>query len=125
MRSNPSHLLQQAAGVARAFQMAAQLPTRERVRLRVGVLSADDVMIAGGTLRGFEQAALLRDQLELVGFAEYVPAAGAPTYGCDLLLKEAPSPHRSGSRDLMRNAPRHLWPPRGKGAGPREDSALS
>jgi hypothetical protein len=97
-------------GVAHAFQMATQLPSHERLRLRIGVLSADGVMVAGGVLRGFEQAAFLRDQLHILGFAEHLPAHGEPDYGCDLVLKQQPRAPESIGRDLLRRA-RPLWPP--------------
>jgi hypothetical protein len=98
------------AGVAHAFQMASHLPSRERVRLRIGVLSAEGVMIAGGVVSGFEQAGFLRDQLRIIGFDEHLPARGEPDYGCDLVLKQLPRPHEGASSDLLRRG-RLLWPP--------------
>lgn len=98
------------AGVAHAFQMATQLPSHERLRLRIGVLSADGVMVAGGVLRGFEQAAFLRDQLQILGFAEHLPERGEPDYGCDLVLKQQPRAPQALGRDLLRRR-RPLWPP--------------
>jgi hypothetical protein len=98
-----------AAAVARAFQMATGLPTSERVRLRVGVLSGDGTMIASGVLRGFEQAGFLRDQLQIVGFAEFVPSRPADTLGCDLLLKHVRDTEGQPP-DLLRPEG-SLWPP--------------
>lgn len=98
-----------AAAVARAFQMANGLPTSERVRLRVGVLSADGTMIATGTLRGFEQAGFLRDQLHIIGFAEFVPPHPTDALGCDLLLKHVQGVEGQAP-DLLRPE-RSLWPP--------------
>jgi hypothetical protein len=106
-----------AAAVARAFQMANGLPTSERVRLRVGVLSADGAMIATGTLRGFEQAAFLRDQLQIVGFAEFVPPRALDALGCDLLLKHVRNPDGQPA-DLLRPEG-SLWPPPQRTRGPR------
>jgi hypothetical protein len=97
------------AAVQRAFQMACGLPTHERVRLRVGVLSADGLMISTGTLRGFEQAGFLRDQLQLLGFAEYVPPRAVDALGCDLLLKHVPE-EGGAPPDLLRPGGA-LWPP--------------
>lgn len=89
--------------------MACGLPTHERVRLRVGVLSADGLMISTGTLRGFEQVGFLRDQLQLLGFAEYVPPRPLDAMGCDILLRHVPD--ASGhAPDLLRSAGA-LWPP--------------
>lgn len=106
------------AGVTHAFQMASHLPSHERVRLRIGVLSAEGVMIAGGMLRGFEQAGFLRDQLRLLGFDEHVPARGEPDYGCDLMLKQQPRAREAAGADLVRRE-RPLWPPARKREGPR------
>lgn len=104
-------------GVMHAFQMAAHLPSEERVRLRVGVLSAEGLMIAGGVLRGFEQAAFLRDQLQILGFAEHLPTPAEPDYGCDLVLKQQPRSEAMAGGLLRRRG--RLWPP----ARPREAPA--
>ncbi|HYE39497.1 MAG TPA: hypothetical protein VEB23_06185 [Ramlibacter sp.] len=101
------------AGVARAFQMASHLPSQEHVRLRVGVLSAEGVMIAGGVVRGFEQAGFLRDQLRIIGFDEHLPSRGEPNYGCDLVLKQQPRLRDGVGADLLRRG-RPLWPPRAR-----------
>jgi hypothetical protein len=84
-----SHL-QDPAPIARAFQMAMQLPTSDPQRLRVVVLSADGAVLGAGTLQGREQAGLLRDQLRIVGPFEYAPGEMAGSFGCDLLLQEVP-----------------------------------
>lgn len=102
--------LPDVAGVERAFQMAAHLPTGERIRLRVGVLSLAGEMIFGGTLRGFEQACLLRDQLQILGFAEHRVPRGQEDFGCDLLLKQQVRPDESNSGDLLRRSS-VAWPP--------------
>lgn len=104
-----SKLLPDVAGVQRAFQMANGLPTHDRARLRVGVLSADGLMISSGTLRGVEQAGFLRDQLKLLGFAEYVPPRPVDAMGCDILLKHVPQ-ESAPAPDLLRSAGA-LWPP--------------
>ena len=44
--------LQDPAPVARAFQMARQLPTSDPERLRVVVLAADGAVLGAGTLQG-------------------------------------------------------------------------
>jgi hypothetical protein len=98
------------AGVAHAFQMAAHLPSQEKLRLRVGVLSVDGVMVAGGVLHGFAQAGFLRDQLQILGFAEHLPASGEPDYGCDLVLKQQPRPREALTAGLLRRR-EPLWPP--------------
>ena len=105
------------AGVTHAVQMAAHLPSEENVRLRVGVLSAEGVMVAGGVLRGFEQAAFLRDQLLILGFTEHVPARDEPDYGCDLVLKQQPRSEAVAGGLLRRGRP--LWPPARTRANPR------
>jgi hypothetical protein len=97
------------AAVQRAFQMANGLPTHDRARLRVGVLAADGLMISTGMLRGFEQVGFLRDQLRLLGFAEYVPPRPMDAMGCDILLKHMPEASGDAS-DLLRSAGA-LWPP--------------
>jgi hypothetical protein len=102
--------LPDVAGVERAFQMAAHLPTRERVRLRVGVLSLGGEMIFGGTLRGFEQVCLLRDQLQILGFAEHLVPREQENLGCDLLLKQQVRVDESNTADLLRRS-RVAWPP--------------
>jgi len=107
--ANRPHAGPDAAAVARAFQMATGLPTSERVQLRVGVLSADGTMIATGILRGFEQAGFLRDQLQIVGFAEFVPPRAIDLLGCDLLLKQIHDPDGQAP-DLLRPEG-SLWPP--------------
>jgi hypothetical protein len=105
------------AAVQRAFQMASGLPTHERVRLRVGILSSEGLMLSTGTLRGFEQAGLLRDQLQLLGFVEYVPARQVDAMGCDVLLKHVPDTAAQAT-DLLRTE-EPLWPPvRGRGNPP-------
>lgn len=93
------------AGVARAFQMASHLPGDEQVRLRVNVLSSEGVMLAGGILSGFEQAAFLRDQLQILGAFECLPAHVARACGCDILLREGAAPLPL-SAELLREAPR-------------------
>lgn len=95
--------------VEHAFQMARRLPTRERVRLRVGVLSNDGILIAADTLRGFEQVGLLRDQLQILGFSEYLPSGGAQAWGCDVLLKPAAG-DAAFAEDLLRSDSLS-WPP--------------
>ena len=100
------------AAIERAFQMAAHLPTKDRLRLRVGVLSSEGVMLAGGLLRGVEQASFLRDQLQIVGFFEFVPEAVANSYGCDVLLKQQAAPGEGRPEDFLRTPAGAVWPPR-------------
>lgn len=102
-------------GVMHAFQMAAHLPSEEHVRLRVGVLSSEGLVIAGGELRGFEQLAFLREQLQIIGFFEHLPAPREPDYGCDLVLKQQARGDALAGGLLRRGGP--LWPP---AARPRE-----
>ena len=98
-----------AGRVEHAFQMARGLPTHERVRLRVGVLSGEGLLIASETLRGFEQVAFLRDQLSILGYQEYLPSGGAQPWGCDVLLKRASGDADLGD-DLLRSDSLS-WPP--------------
>lgn len=118
----PAATPQDPAAIARAFQMAAHLPGEERVRLRVHVLSSDGVLLAGGILRGFEQAAFLRDQLQNLGFFECLPVGAARAWGCDILLRQA-ALDVEGPRGLLRGPPRS-WPAvvrhvRGRGTAAR------
>jgi hypothetical protein len=100
------------AAIERAFQMAAHLPTKEKLRLRVGVLSSEGVMLAGGLLRGLEQTSFLRDQLQIVGVFEFVPEPMANSYGCDLLLKQQAAAGGARPDDLLRTPVGAEWPPR-------------
>jgi hypothetical protein len=100
------------AAIEHAFQMAAHLPSKDKLRLRVGVLSSEGVMLAGGLLRGQEQAAFLRDQLQIVGLFEFLPEAMANSYGCDLLLKQQTGTGEGRPADLLRSASGAEWPPR-------------
>jgi len=100
------------AAIERAFQMAAHLPTKDKLRLRVGVLSSDGIMLSGGMLRGFEQAAFLRDQLQIVGYFEYLPESLAPSHGCDLLLKQQAAMSEETPAELLRAPAGSVWPPR-------------
>lgn len=100
------------AAIERAFQMAAHLPTKDKLRMRVGVLSSEGVMLAGGELRGVEQASFLRDQLQIVGFFEFLPEAMANSYGCDVLLKQQPAVGEERPEDFLRTPAGAVWPPR-------------
>jgi hypothetical protein len=100
------------AAIERAFQMAGHLPSKDKLRLRVGVLSSEGVMLAGGELRGLEQAAFLRDQLQIIGFFEFLPEGMANSYGCDLLLKQQAGAGEERPDDFLRTPVGSVWPPR-------------
>lgn len=102
--------LQDPAPVARAFQMAMQLPTTDPQRLRVVVLSADGAVLGAGTLQGREQAGLLRDQLRIIGAFEYAPGELAGSFGCDLLLQELTGGDEEGATTILRGDGRPLAP---------------
>jgi hypothetical protein len=99
------------APVARAFQMALQLPTSDPQALRVVVLAADGGVLGAGTLQGHEQAELLRDQLRIVGSFEYGSGELAVRFGCDLLLQEDPG-DEEGQAAILRGGGRPLKLPR-------------
>lgn len=77
------------ARVARAFAMAARLPTEESRELRIQVVSRDGHLLGSGVLQGDAQAGLLRDQLGILGSFELLPAPLARRRGCDVLLRQA------------------------------------
>jgi hypothetical protein len=81
---------QDAAAIARAFQMAAHLPTREKLRLRAIVLNSEGSVLAAGTLLGHRQAALFRDQLQILGSFVDRSDTLAAAHGCELLLQQQP-----------------------------------
>lgn len=101
------------ARVARAFDMAAYLPTEESQELRIHVVSRDGHLLGSGVLRGGEQAGFLRDQLDILGSFELLPAPAAQRRGCDVLLKQA-------AHDPMRFAPELVRV--SKPSAPRDDS---
>ena len=107
---NRSHM-PDPAPVARAFQMALQLPTSERERLRVVVLSADGGVLGAATLQGREQAELLRDQLRIVGSFDFGPGEMAGRFGCDLVLHEVPG-EDEGPTTIRRGEGRPVKVPR-------------
>lgn len=81
--------------------MAVHLPTRDRRRLRVQVVSRDGHLLAAGVLHGQEQAAFLHDQLQILGDFDVVPRALAEERGCDVLLREAYVQRGQGDVDAL------------------------
>lgn len=107
MKISRSHAV--AAGIARAFHMAVLLPSQDRVRLRVRVLSRGGALLAEGDLRGFDQAAFLRDQLQPLGFFEYAPPPERKARARDLVLRQLQGD--TSTARLVRKPPPQAWPP--------------
>jgi hypothetical protein len=99
------------AAIEHALQMAALLPRKEKVTVRVGVLSCDDTLLWTGSLRGLGQARFLRDQLRPLGFDEYLPLPGQTVAGCDWLLKQEPAAAEQERHEIVRSSVPRRWPP--------------
>lgn len=110
------------AAIEHAFQMAVLLPRKDKVAIRVGVLSCDDTLLWTGSLHGLGQARFLRDQLRPLGFDEYLPVSGQSVAGCDWLLKEEPAAARQARQEIVRSSTARRWPPARNGKPPEDKS---
>lgn len=96
--------------ITRALDMAVHLPTEGMRPLRVQVVGRDGRLLGAGVLHGDEQAAFLRDQLQILGTFDLFPASQAQERGCDVLLKEAAG--RQDGVEMLLSSSRTAWPPR-------------
>ncbi|MDB5861630.1 MAG: hypothetical protein JWQ76_5319 [Ramlibacter sp.] len=102
-------------GIAKTFAMARQIPTTNRLALKIG-LANDGVLFAQGELDGYRQVSFFSDHLRSLGYREHLLGSQEEMFGCDMLFAAAPPPQRragDGDPSFIRKSPVELWPVRG------------
>jgi hypothetical protein len=99
-------------GVSKAFAMAKQLPTTQRLGVKVG-LTRDSTLIAMGELDGYRQVTFFSEHMRDMGYQERLLGGDDEMHGCDMLFALPAQPIAVDSDpSFIRRPAVQLWPVR-------------
>lgn len=100
-------------GISKAFAMAKQLPTTQRLNVKVGV-TREGALIAEGELDGYRQVTFFSEHLRELGYRECLLGGDDDMHGCDMLFALPAEPAVVDSDpSFIRRPAIQLWPVRG------------
>ena len=100
-------------GISRAFAMAKQLPTTQRLGVKVGV-TLEGELIARGELDGYRQVTFFAEHVRELGYQESLLGGDDDMHGCDMLFALPAEPVTVDSDpSFIRRPAIQLWPVRG------------